>query len=410
MKKIYILFAVLVSFLVPIGVMAAVDVTINETTTGDDFSITISVDTGVETLESLVLPIQYSDDVIISDVLTGTVICNTFDYTDQNSILTITCELDSPTSLNGILANIDFTTTSDDYSFTVLENDPTLDVSGLEIGMVTNIGTAQVIMPTDDLMMEDEIDFPFEEQIEDDFVVTTQEGDFVEETTGGIMDFLPYILIGGSVVLLISIVAILLSKKGTPKKGDYTAVEDASTTSPSTPMHNENTLKDIVNNGTPMQDTPVPFQQPMQDTPTVSPTPVQGQDFSTLSTEEQDLQDILKHESTPVQTEVTPEASPMQPVNQTGFDQPQPIPQQPMMEPQTIEESTNTFTTSPEDMLSRDITQGLNEIQSNPQSVNEGINLQQATDTQPTTNTFNNQPTMGGNEQDENIPPVPPAM
>ena len=432
MKKIYILFAVIVSFLLPLGVMAAVDITMNDTSTDQDYSISVSIDTGIETLDTVVLPIEVFGDVVITDVFTGTVICNSFDYIEQNSILTITCELDNPSSLNGILATIEFTAMADDYSFAVVENDPSLDLGGLSLGTVENIGMAQTqMMPVDDdFIMDDDVDMPFGDDVQDDFFVTDEEG-MAPPPDGGIMDFLPYILIGGAVVLLISIVAILLSKKKKkkkPKKGEYTPVDNSPKTDSSAQTQNqdESPLKNMVNNNAPVQDTPTQTQPPIQDTPAPSQPPVQeaptpaqptmqGTPIPTAQTtpniepanEEQDLQDILKHESSSPDTSVTPEAPPVQPMNQ----------QQATMEPQTIQESSQaptTPSTTPEETLSSNIAKELNEIQSNPQTLNEGtgVNLQQGIgEQQPNVNNIGDQQqTAQEDTQDENMPPVPPAM
>ncbi len=400
MKKLHIFLTVLFSFLLPLSVMAAVDITMNDTSTNDDYTVSISIDTEGDTLDSIVLPIQFSEEVTISEVSTGTVICNNFDSSEDGNILTITCELDSPSSLNGILATIDFTSTSDEYSFKVLENNPDFDIGDLDLGIVTNIGSDDIIpMPISDVMMDDEDTVvPFEEDMGDSPFVISNETDSIEEK-GGFMDFLPYILIGGSVVLLISIVAILLSKKGPSKKskGTDTPVDD-STPADSTAIPADNTLKDMVNSPTPVQqDTPVPatmpVQQdtppvvqtppPVQDTPIpVTPAPAQPTPQTYSTTEEQDLADILRSESSSGidTTPIPADAPPVQPTIQPETMEPQAtnIPTQPSPAP------------TPEDILSSTVTEELNGMQQQPQTI-----PTQPTTTPPTT---------------EELPPIPPTM
>ena len=401
MKKLHIFFTVLLSFLLPLSVMAAVDITMNDTSTNDDYTVSISIDTEGDTLDSIVLPIQFSEEVTISEVSTGTVICNNFDSSEDGNILTITCELDSPSSLNGILATIDFTSTSDEYSFKVLENNSDFDIGDLDLGIVTNIGSDDIIpMPISDVMMDDEdTAIPFEEDMGDSPFVISDETDSIEEK-GGFMDFLPYILIGGSVILLISIVAILLSKKGPSKKSKDTdtPVSD-STPTDSTAIPADSTLKDMVNSPTPVQqDTPVPtampVQQdtppvvqtpsPVQDTPVpVTPAPAQPTPQAYSTTEEQDLADILRSESSSGidTTPIPADAPPVQPTIQPETMEPQTtsIPAQPSPAP------------TPEDILSSTVTEELNGMQQQQP---------QTTPTQPTTTP----PTT------EELPPIPPTM
>jgi len=381
--------------------MAAVDITMNDTSTNDDYTVSISIDTEGDTLDSIVLPIQFSEEVTISEVSTGTVICNKFDSSEDDNILTITCELDSPSSLNGILATIDFTSTSDEYSFKVLENNSDFDIGGLDLGIVTNIGSDDIIpLPISDVMMDDEdTAIPFEEDMGDSPFVISDETDSIEEK-GGFMDFLPYILIGGSVILLISIVAILLSKKDSSKKSkDTDTPVDDSTPTDSTAIPADSTLKDMVNSPTPVQqDTPVPttipVQQdtppvvqtppPVQDTPvSVTPAPAQPTPQAYSTTEEQDLADILRSESsagidtTPIPADAPPVQSTIQP--ETMEPQATNIPTQPSPAP------------TPEDILSSTVTEELNGMQQQQP---------QTTPTQPTTTP----PTT------EELPPIPPTM
>lgn len=357
MKKLYILTVLLISLMLPLGALAAVDIMMEDTSSAEDYSISITVDTGIDTLDEIVLPIEFSDDVIITNVGTGTIICSNFNNTEDNNILTITCELDSPTSLNGILANIDFTSTTEDYSFVVLENDPSLSIGGLELGMVTNIEAMEFTT------MDNDLDTGFDNDVvipEDDFMVTTEDDPFMQpqqEESNGIMDFLPYILIGGSVVLLISIVGILLSKKGSSKKSDYTPVDDTPTPTPETPQQapvQDGTLRDMVNSNNPTAQqqvpptnapTPPPVQPVQQEETQVSPAP--GFDQPVMPNTEPSIQPT---EDTPVfdqsaipNTQATQDTPTFgDPTTSPGFDQPVTPDTQPTQDTPTFGEPVNS--------------------------------------------------------------------
>jgi hypothetical protein len=450
MKKLYIFTVLVVSLMLPLGVFAAVDIMIEDTSSAEEYSVSITVDTDIDTLDEIVLPIEFSDNVIITSVSTGTIICSDFNQNDINNILTISCELDSPTSLNGVLATIDFTSTSEDYSFVLVENDSSLNIGGLDLGMVSNIESAEFTTMDDDLDMGFDNDMDMPVVADDDFMVTTEESPIMEEqptTTGGIMDYLPYILIGGSVVLLISIIGILLTKKGSPpKKGKYTPV-DKKSPNPVQPQQQtpqqEGTLRDMVNSNDPVasQQTPpvtspppvqdttqqtgqppvasapvMPEVQPMQETPPSAPTtpvPPTPTPPTSPSTEEQDLQDILKSESSGINMRgASAENSQIQPAEEYTQPSTAQFDQQPMQQteqaptPQPMDQGPQTTTTiTPEEELQNNVQQELGQFQSTTQNVNTdntptndtgGINLQQ-----DQTNT---------GVDDSNMPPTPPAM
>jgi len=392
--------------------MAAVDIAIDDTSSNEEYSVSVSIDTGIDTLDTLVLPIEFSDNVVITDVLTGSVICSKFDFVENNNILTITCELDTPSSLNAVLANIEFTSTSDEYSFKVLDDNSSLDIGGLGLGAITNIGSTET---TTNRIATEEIDaIPINEETEDDFLVTSDQP--VEETassTEGIMTFLPYILIGGSVVLLITILAIIFSKKGTSKKSEYIPVENPTPQDSTVPVQNEeNTLKDMVNNtATPIEETPIPTP-PVQDTPapvmptiqeTPAPTmppmeeiPISSEPLQQAqpTTEEQDLEEILRSEN----------STPVQPMDQ-------PVIHPEAMQPQTMEtvDVSSQPQPSPEDMLSNNVARELNQMQDTGSGIDLQGGMQEPVEPQPTQGFDTPQ---GGevDQQEESMPPIPPTM
>ena len=412
MKKLYVFFAFLFTFLLPLSAMAAVDIAIDDTSSNEEYSVSVSIDTGIDTLDTLVLPIEFSDNVVITDVLTGSVICSKFDFVENNNILTITCELDTPSSLNAVLANIEFTSTSDEYSFKVLDYNSSLDIGGLGLGAITNIGSTET---TTNRIATEEIDaIPINEETEDDFLVTSDQP--VEETassTEGIMTFLPYILIGGSVVLLITILAIIFSKKGTSKKSEYIPVENPTPQDSTVPVQNEeNTLKDMVNNtATPIEETPIPTP-PVQDTPapvmptiqeTPAPTmppmeeiPISSEPLQQAqpTTEEQDLEEILRSEN----------STPVQPMDQ-------PVIHPEAMQPQTMEtvDVSSQPQPSPEDMLSNNVARELNQMQDTGSGIDLQGGMQEPVEPQPTQGFDTPQ---GGevDQQEESMPPIPPTM
>lgn len=412
MKKLYVFFAFLFTFLLPLSAMAAVDIAIDDTSSNEEYSVSVSIDTGIDTLDTLVLPIEFSDNVVITDVLTGSVICSKFDFVENNNILTITCELDTPSSLNAVLANIEFTSTSDEYSFKVLDDNSSLDIGGLGLGAITNIGSTET---TTNRIATEEIDaIPINEETEDDFLVTSDQP--VEETassTEGIMTFLPYILIGGSVVLLITILAIIFSKKGTSKKSEYIPVENPTPQDSTVPVQNEeNTLKDMVNNtATPIEETPIPTP-PVQDTPapvmptiqeTPAPTmppmeeiPISSEPLQQAqpTTEEQDLEEILRSEN----------STPVQPMDQ-------PVIHPEAMQPQTMEtvDVSSQPQPSPEDMLSNNVARELNQMQDTGSGIDLQGGMQEPVEPQPTQGFDTPQ---GGevDQQEESMPPIPPTM
>ena len=424
MKKLYVFFAFLFTFLLPLSAMAAVDIAIDDTSSNEEYSVSVSIDTGIDTLDTLVLPIEFSDNVVITDVLTGSVICSKFDFVENNNILTITCELDTPSSLNAVLANIEFTSTSDEYSFKVLDDNSSLDIGGLGLGAITNIGSTET---TTNRIATEEIDaIPINEKTEDDFLVTSDQP--VEETassTEGIMTFLPYILIGGSVVLLITILAIIFSKKGTSKKSEYIPVENPTPQDSTVPVQNEeNTLKDMVNNtATPIEETPIPTP-PVQDTPapvmptiqeTPAPTmppmeeiPISSEPLQQAqpTTEEQDLEEILRSEnSTPVEPMGMPSNTPpVQPMDQ-------PVIHPEAMQPQTMEtvDVSSQPQPSPEDMLSNNVARELNQMQDTGSGIDLQGGMQEPVEPQPTQGFDTPQ---GGevDQQEESMPPIPPTM
>lgn len=405
MKKLYLFFACFFFLVFPLQALAAVDITVKDNSTTDINSVSVTVNTGTDTLENVVMPIEYSEDVTVTEVNTGTIACDSFDYTDLSNVITITCTLDEATSLEGVLANVLFTSTGTDYSFTILEGDD-LDIGELELGEITNVGE----IVTEEKTPLDEEDSTLETEAP---LVTAQ-----QETTDSstfsidnLTEYLPYVLIAGSVVLLISIIGILLSKKKSSSDfEDFTTSspldtqptnleniqEDISTTPTSMPQTTttEPTLKDIVNQNKP-ETTPTTESTPVvEDTPMITPPVLPTQQPLSQSSEEQDLQDIMNSESPSIQPETIVPAS-----------QPEQAPVSTMVPP--LQESTpldnimpeTPAPASPEELQNR-INEEINQIASTTPPTPETQTVQQP----PVTQTLPTQ------ETTEDLPPVPPMM
>jgi hypothetical protein len=258
--------------------------------------------------------------------------------------------LEEATALDGILASISFTSTEEEYTFQVSEDDESLDIGNLTLGDVTDIisiGQAQeevTTEPSDDSTIEEN---QTEEAapVVDDTLITAQEGMPIEQEEGNflkdfsldnITEYLPYILIGGSVILLISIIAILLGKKKDPKALKKSKGTPSKRTTPKPPTQKdtpqgEPTLKNMVNSvgSTTKQPPTVPTPQPT--TPQATPAPQQASRIQPVSqpsqpqpptqrtaspqispkTQEEDLQEILNREvsKTPPQEQENQETS-----------------------------------------------------------------------------------------------------
>lgn len=176
-----------------------------------------------------------------------------------------------------------------------------------------------------------------------------------------VVNYLPYILIGGAAILLISIIGILLSKKKEDKSEivlpqaitpieSATSTESVEQTTTSAPVNMDDISKNLY---TPVEDKPA-IQETMESTstseeqPITQPTFAQDQNTVPQQNQSSDLQDILQGEASaspmgPVtnQVEETP-VTPVEPeVAQPTFVQPQES-STPVVEPVTpqVEEAS----------------------------------------------------------------------
>lgn len=202
MKK--LLYSILVfSFvlLLPYKVFADVDLSLKDSSSTTQKEISLSVDTNTDTLTSLAISIQASSEVTITSIEQGdSTSCKNFNSSNSNNVISVTCQMDTAQAVSGNIANIFFTSTDETYKFTILQ-DSTLDIGQLTLGSVVDVdNTAKVTDTT---------------------TTTTTQATATgtsDTTTKTIMNYLPYILIGGAVILLASIVGLLLS--GRKKKDE----------------------------------------------------------------------------------------------------------------------------------------------------------------------------------------------
>jgi len=429
MKKLFPLFIASTIFMFPLATYAAVNITLREADTG---SVAIGINTETDTLESISLPISYSDGVEITDVTEGDVVCSELAYTesqDSQNTIVITCTLDSATALEGVLANITFTSAGDTpATFEVVESDE-LDLDTLTLGETISFEQTNTDTTTDDVTTTGE-ELPTTTETpttSEDLMVTTEEPTTTTEGNllSSITEYLPYILIAGSVILLISIVVILLGKNKGPKepkvKKDKKGEQEEMPPVMGGEQQSERSLKDMVNNPE-SAPTPIPMSQNAPQMPQAQPTytpPQQSTPTISSASQEEDLQEILQRESS-VPTAMgdnapqeTPEASqPNQEVPfSTGFSAPQ--------AQTTPTQDFNPITSTPETEVANPMqqpytTQDLQEnVNGYINQINGGvIPTQQSTqpESQPQMPPITLQQNPSTDNTPEEIPPVPPTM
>ncbi len=304
MKKTYPILVSFLMLLIPFSAFAAVNIEMVDNTKQDVQEIKINIDTEADLAENIVLPIEFSSDVTVVNISKGDVECSTFSTDDgkDDNIAVINCELEKPTALNGVLAIISFTSTEESYTFKLLENEA-LDLGELSVGEVVNIG-----VPEQDTAVALEEGQQEGTPVEDDLLVTPQDTQAITTTSesgfslDNITEYLPYILIGASVILLISIIVILLTKKKPTKE------PKESESSPQEASKEEPTLRNMVNKEVPQSapvetgtyrdiQPPQPSQFPFeQNVPQVPPQQREPVANIAPETQEDDLQEILKRE------------------------------------------------------------------------------------------------------------------
>ncbi|MHC1716538.1 MAG: hypothetical protein AB9915_01400 [Candidatus Dojkabacteria bacterium] len=412
MKKLYVSLFVLVSFLLPLKAFAAVDITVADKSTTTQKSASISVDSGTDSLSSVTMSIEGSTDITFSEVNTGTVACSDFTNTINESIINITCTFDEAANVDGIIANVLFTTDQEDYSIKVLEDK--VEIGDLTLGNVVNI--------------EETTPVQAQEETEPTTLVaetTDTKKDGVNILGIDIMEYLPYILLGGSVILLISIIGVLVTKKKDKDDSMIPSTDPFVESNAETKtVTKEPTLKDMVNLNTPAPDSSA------QNIPAVT------QPIQSTGTEENDLKDLVAKEEVQEPTMNIPtippvEEKPAEMLNAMSSSLSMPMTTEeivpdiastpsPMqtsaMETTNLMPEVNPVTETPMEEEVKPI-----EIPTEPTESQAPIDLQQLVNNeieqippeaiaQPSTPVQPPTPAVNNTEEEDSLPPVPPQM
>lgn len=406
MKKVFLSVLLLSFFLLPLKALAAVDITLTDKSTTTVKSVSLTVDSGTDALEGIQLTIEGSEDVTFSEVNSGTVVCSEFTPTLGTASIDFLCTFDEATVVDGIVANIIFTTESEDYSITVVED--TVDFGDATLGTVVNVG--EVVTATEETTTTGT---ESESTTEDVALVSANTNDTSSSSSTffgiDIMEYLPYILLGGSVILLISIVGVLLTRK----KDDNVA-EAPSQTEPTVESNTETqtvtkepTLKDMVNSNN-VAAAPVetpPMQAPMEQS-------MEQDDLKDLIAKENEPEVKMDIPTVPPVVEEAPDVTP--PVTESPLEAPLSTPmtnnEMPEAIPVTNEHIAPTVpvTSAPETSNVEEKPIDLQQLVNNEiQQIPVGQMAEEAPVTQPV---VENTPVTPVQQSEEELPPVPPQM
>jgi len=281
MKKLTIYLFLLAFAFIPLKAFAAVNITLDNSSTSTQKSVDILVNTGTDTTQKIAFKIQASNDVTITSLSDTDTVCGTFTYTNASNLLTITCTAPQAKVLDGTVATILFESSTTDYTFTVSQT------SGLDLGTLT-LGTVTDITKTQDVTTVTPV-----------VTTTTTETNTEKNFQDILTDYLPYILIGGATILLISILGILLSKKKDDKPEEIVTQTQVEEKKEETPVQSESRPTDIDNisgNLYTPQIKEETIQEKLDEQPVEQPTT----EVPSSTTESNDLADLMAKESTPV--------------------------------------------------------------------------------------------------------------
>ena len=353
MKKFFSFFLFAVFLSVPFGVLASdsVDITLIDQPMNGSPKVLVMINGKENAFDNITIPIKVSSDVSILDVSTGTIVCDSFDYQENGDTVLISCDFTSPTKVNGTLGEISFSSNVDNYSFTLLDNNE-LEIGGLTLGEVDNIGEEEIVVTNENDLHDTEEDFSM---IEQDPFLANQEVIDPEETDKEPMvanKYLLYFLIGGGAILLISIVGIVLSKGNKGKKNKNVG-EDIGSTQFTT--ESQTPLKEMVNQEENFTEVNIAQEDIASPTSSESPvtSPIAESNSFSPANEEEDLEAILNSDfnnelqemqtepTGPTQVDSTPQSigqeSPIiQPMQQPPFETTTP----PMGQPTVTEQPT----------------------------------------------------------------------
>lgn len=305
----------------------AAEIKLQDISSSTEKSVAVSVDTKSEPTENVKIVVENSPSVSITEIIESDIACATFSYVPKENSSEIICTLPSNQPVQGLIAKILFTSTSEDYKFTIVKEES--QVGDLMITSVTNVG--------------DSVQATTNQSNDTPNTVTQTPSATAKQTatpqkTDSIMTYLPYILLGVAGIFLISIIILLVTKKK-----DNVVLTDLPASSVQTqpiqqpvqqpqavnfeniPQNLQNdtmqdnivtqkpTLAEIVNQQAP---TPAPIPEPVP-TPTPTPMPMNENPYPTAN-EQADLE-VLRRSENPsmVTNNPTPVQQPVQEVPTT---------------------------------------------------------------------------------------------
>jgi len=349
MKKFTVLFAIFFLFSF-VSISFAAEIKLQDTSSPTEKSIAVSINTKEEVTENVKIVIENSPNVTITDIIESDIACSTFSYVPTSKNSEIICSLPSSQPIQGLIAKILFTSTSDDYTFTIVEEDS--QVGNLTIENVTNVGLNTQTTTTD--MGEDSSTPSATTQ-----TTTPTAGTLATNTNDSLMIYLPYILLGVAGIFFVSMIILILTRK----KDDVvltdlpasTAVASPSTepqpvTQPQQPVNFDNIPKDLQNetmHDNISQPKPTLAEMINQPAPTAEPTPEQPTEqipaipetppvASTTPNEQADLEALLRSENPSIAINTPTEAPNTMPSQSV-----QPTPQEPIQEAVATPSTTN---------------------------------------------------------------------
>jgi hypothetical protein len=337
---------------IPLQAFASVNFTLEEDTMSTSKSFTVSVDTETDLLETLDFTIEYAEGVDITSVKDHSGVCSTLRSVSQENKLNIVCTLSEATSLNGVVATVTFDAPNSQYNFTILE-DESMDLGTLELGEVENI-EHEVLAETDDTVTTTTTSTDGTSTTEETTTPTTTDSTSPTDTTtigttesstsstenlsSTITDYLPWILLAGAAILLISILAIVFSgKKDKSENKEENPTKSISDTLNLKPeQETETKVKEK------KEEVPSPSEKAMTDNP---PTDIENISDS-LYTPQLNKAAIEEKKANPAPVEMQVQETPTEqpvveeaPVQETPVEQP--------VTPTPIEASTPPVETTP---------------------------------------------------------------
>lgn len=388
MKKLSVYLFLLAFAFLPLKVLAAVDITLEDNSTTSQKSVDILVNTGTDTTEKIAFQIQASEGVTVSALSDDNTVCSSFSYTNVSNLLTITCTLAEAKVLNGNVATILFAPNSADYAFTVSKTTG-LDLGSLTLGTVTDITSTEPEPTT---------------EIPTATTPTVTETETTKSFQDILTDYLPYILIGGATILLISILGILLSKKKDGKPEEVvTQVEE---NKEEVPAPSESRPTDIDNISGNLY-TPQVKEGTIQEKLEQEPVQLQSVEAPSEATESNDLADLMAKDNSQAQAAPAPDFNAMPVETPTpAVEETTPIPNFNTMPVETpapvIEETVPTpdFNTMPAETPPPVVEETAPVLPSNLPDMQQMVNNWAAAPKEETTPT----------DEPQSVPPVQPTI